>query len=805
MSAGLAVTVGAGGLKPDGTPYPDPQGKRVVLPSDTPPARALHVLLRDAPPGPERWWSPHSFAGDYREGSNWESAAAIVLDVEHMSGRKHAPWSAEAENLALEAIVAGEFPGAIAHLTPRGMRLVFPLSESTRDNTAWKRAVDGAVALTVTSPAAAIKGLDLKIDEVSWDAARCFFTPRAIVKGNPRTAQVFLMRDRAYSLEELAAAAPPESSEPKRAVTVEGVAEIPEGERHNTLLKFAASDRAKGLNAELIFDRLQVVNDASCRPPLPDREVRDIANWSGKQDANEPLGGTPKPMVVGSKRDEAKRAPGTDEPTWEPPAPLSDLGGLPDFPAQLLPPVLSDFSRALSVETQTPPGLVGPIVLAVAGAAVARKVAVRVREGWPEPLVLWMVTALHSGGRKTAVFSRATLPLELREKELAAGVGARIAAAENEVAILKKVVEAKRAEAAKAETPDRKPLEDEAKRLSEELAAKSVPNAPRLVVSDVTAEQLGVLLAENGRRIACVSDEGATVLKVAGGLYSDKGIANLDVFLKAHAGTTIRVDRRNREPVFVPLPALTLGLFLQPKVLEGLGGNEQLRAEGFLARCTFSLPETTVGRRDPNAPTMPAEVGIRYNETILALLRMPDGEDDEHESAPHVLAVGEGALEILLGFMARLEPQRGPDGDLAAIHDWACKAEGLAVRLAGVTHLAERATDPTPWTTPIGTDTMHRAVSLVESYFLPHAVAAFGLISIDPNVDLARKALRWLRKRGLRSFKKATLHQHLRRAVKKPTDWDEPLVLLARTGWIRPAGAGAYDVNPALFAEGARI
>src|SRR6185369_5360417 len=81
---------------------------------------------------------------------------------------------------------------------------------------------------------------------------------------------------------------------------------------------------------------------------------------------------------------EARRTRGGEEPVelWSDPLPFTDLAGLPDFPVKHLPSWLGNFVLALSVETQTPLGLCGPMCLAVVAAAVHRKVAVHVRPGW---------------------------------------------------------------------------------------------------------------------------------------------------------------------------------------------------------------------------------------------------------------------------------------------------------------------------------------------------------------------------------------------------------------------------------------
>ena len=68
---------------------------------------------------------------------------------------------------------------------------------------------------------------------------------------------------------------------------------------------------------------------------------------------------------------------------------------------------------------------------------------------------------------------------------------------------------------------------------------------PRLLASgDVTPEKLVGLLAEQGGRIALMSPEGEAFGLMAG-LYGNA--PNFEVFLKAHSGDTIRVDRVGRQ------------------------------------------------------------------------------------------------------------------------------------------------------------------------------------------------------------------------------------------------------------------
>lgn len=75
------------------------------------------------------------------------------------------------------------------------------------------------------------------------------------------------------------------------------------------------------------------------------------------------------------------------------------------------------------------------------------------------------------------------------------------------------------------------------------------------------------------------------------------GAANLEVFLKGHAGDLLRVDRKGRPAEHVEHPALTLGLAVQPDVLRDIARMPGFRGRGLLARILYALPTSTVGRR----------------------------------------------------------------------------------------------------------------------------------------------------------------------------------------------------------------
>jgi uncharacterized protein DUF3987 len=66
------------------------------------------------------------------------------------------------------------------------------------------------------------------------------------------------------------------------------------------------------------------------------------------------------------------------------------------------------------------------------------------------------------------------------------------------------------------------------------------------------------MMADNSERMAIINDE-AGIFATSAGRYN-QGVANLDLPLRAHSGSPVRVDRGSRPPVLMQRPALTMAL-----------------------------------------------------------------------------------------------------------------------------------------------------------------------------------------------------------------------------------------------------
>jgi hypothetical protein len=208
------------------------------------------------------------------------------------------------------------------------------------------------------------------------------------------------------------------------------------------------------------------------------------------------------------------------------------------------------------------------LVLAVCATAVAKRVKVKLGGNWVEPLNLFVVVVLPPGARKSAVLERVKEPLERFEHDEAARLGPEHREAKVNFEVTQARLEKLKTAAVKAKTAeDRAVAIAEATSVANDLAEMKVIEIPRLLTDDCTQERLASLMCAHDGRIAQLSPEGG-VFEMMAGRYSTSGSTNFDIYLKGHAGDTIRVDRINRAAEFIEQPALTLGLAIQPETLK---------------------------------------------------------------------------------------------------------------------------------------------------------------------------------------------------------------------------------------------
>lgn len=496
----------------------------------------------------------------------------------------------------------------------------------------------------------------------------------------------------------------------------------------------------------------------------------------------------------------------------------------PPFPVAVLPRWLREFVVGVAGALQVPSDLPALLALSVVAVAVARKAAVRVWDGWVEPLNIYTVTVLPPGEGKSPAFAEAVRPLEAWE----AMENERLRPVVEEALTRRGILEARAKHAkelaAKAGPLDRAAREEEAHAAARALSACIVPTLPRLIAEDVTPEKLASLLHEQHGRMAVLSDEGG-IFELMAGRYSANGAPNLEVFLKGHPGMPLRVDRATRPSDFVQRPALTMALTVQPDVLNRLRGIPELRGRGLLGRFFYALPASRLGQRDVYAPPLSQTVRDQYAARISGLLDLPPARDaaewpaptstDDVQPEPTLLKLSPPALEQFQAFRASVEAALKPSGTLRPIADWASKLSGGVARLAGLLHMADLVDDDAEAVVEIVKvvdrslipgPTTERAIALGR-YLTDHALVAFRAMGQDPAFAGAQRVLAWLRERRPKLISRRELHRVLAGTFPRVADLLPALDLLVEYGYLRAhevqkpgrRPSTGFLVNPRLY------
>ncbi len=304
---------------------------------------------------------------------------------------------------------------------------------------------------------------------------------------------------------------------------------------------------------------------------------------------------------------------------------------------------------------------------------------------------------------------------------------------------------------------------------------------------------MGMILAEQGGRIASMSPEG-NVFDLMAGQYSKSSIVQFDVYLKGHSGDDLITDRVGRKSVRVERPALTCAYAMQPEVIKGLAANPAFRGRGLLARFLYSFPQSWIGRREIAPKPVSEATRDAYQRAVRAMADI-DGE--------FILHLAADASAKLKGWEAEIETMLGDGGQMENLRNWGAKLAGATLRLAAVLHCLEHGT-----TGRIDERTISAAIEIAR-YLIPHADAVLNLMQAKDGSadDDARYVLRWIERYGRRDFTKSEAQHHGKRRFPKAGDIYPALAELTRRGFIRlrPAevtGAGrppspTYEVNPA--------
>lgn len=415
---------------------------------------------------------------------------------------------------------------------------------------------------------------------------------------------------------------------------------------------------------------------------------------------------------------DAKNAINANNVGW-PLKPLcQDSKELLPFPLKSLPSAIRDYVIGVAEYTQTHPDTAAMVALGVLAICVQGQYVIEGKPGYTEPLNLYITVFARPGERKSSV-------MQLMLKD---------------------------------------------------IYRFCIDKDVRLIADDCTPEALAQLMAQNDGTMALVSAEGGMVEQM-GGRYSG-GQPNIDVYLKAHCGDPLYVDRVGRKPDVIANPTLTIIMASQPDVLNKIMANDTFSGRGLLARFLFAQPPSRVGNRVYDAPKIDSHADEKYRSLITSLLNRRElGQRS-------VLRLSKEAVALLTNHFSEHESYLAGDGQV--IVEWAAKYIGAVLRISGLLHLA----DGKDHETLVSDETLAAAIR-IGHYLLCQAEYAFDAIGGSPVVAQAHNIVAKIRRHNFYRGKRHELYALCRsRQFASAKDMQPALELLEEHGYIRKEETG---------------
>ncbi len=472
---------------------------------------------------------------------------------------------------------------------------------------------------------------------------------------------------------------------------------------------------------------------------------------------------------------------------------------LPEFPISTLPEQLRLFAVEVAKSLQVTVDLPAMLTLATLSLAAGGKFEVIGKPDWIETVNLYIVILMPSATRKSPVFSLFVEPVKQYEKELYDLFKPEIEKSRSDFNILQ--AKQKKLEKAAAEG---KSNQEELDEVLQKIAQFEHINEPTLVVSDATVEAVGKLLAQNNGRLGILSPEGG-VFAIFAGRYSDDKPVN-DIFLCGHAGDPVKVVRVGREPNHIPKPSLTMGLCIQPTILDHLGHKRLLRESGLLGRFLYSLPEVELGTGTFDTPAISKSAKENYHRLICYLLGLPVSEN------PVRIKLSNSAVDVFRDFYKEIEKRLAESGDLYSIPSWGGKLRGAVLRIAGLLQLAKAAQlRSIPESPDIEKNTIESAIE-IGRYLVPHAKRAFRQLEMDAGMKIARKIIIWMKRHNQSLFTQRELFEGIKglSEVNTVNDLQPGIEILKKHGYLREKAQEKnkpgrpslrFEVNPLFFSD----
>ena len=367
------------------------------------------------------------------------------------------------------------------------------------------------------------------------------------------------------------------------------------------------------------------------------------------------------------------------------------------FPVEVFPLAVQQIITATNENLNFPIDFIGASMLYAVSVAVGNTHRVEVKRGWLESSVLYLAIVARAGTNKSHPLSFALQPIVEQDKKTY------------------RQYEQQRQEYEKAVTLSKKEREQQA------IDEPVKPVWQKFLLSDFTPEALAEVHKFNKRGIGVYVDELAGWFKNFN--RYNKG-SEMEFWLSAWSGKPINIDRKTGEPVFIPLPFISVAGTIQNGILNELA-KESRTQNGFIDRILFVIPDNIQKPYWSETELSPVIIE-NWQGIISSLLSLSITNDDTLNPSPEILKFTPEAKRILFEWQKGNTDQSN-DAKNEAVSGIYSKLEMYAVRLALILEMMRFACNESD-KQAVSVEAINGALKLVE-YFKKSAIKVHSIIS----------------------------------------------------------------------------
>lgn len=373
------------------------------------------------------------------------------------------------------------------------------------------------------------------------------------------------------------------------------------------------------------------------------------------------------------------------------------------FPVEVFPLPVQQVITATNENLNFPIDFIGASLLYAVSVAVGNTHSVEVKKGFQQSAVLYLAIVGRAGTTKSHPLSFALQPIVEQDKRTYRQYEQQRQEYEKKVSLSKK--------------------EREQQLIEEPIK----PVWQKFLLSDFTPEALAEVHKFNKRGIGVYVDELAGWFKNFN--RYNKG-SEMEFWLSQWSGKPINIDRKTGEPVFIPLPFISVAGTIQKGILNELA-KESRTQNGFIDRILFVIPDN-IKKECWSETDLPLVVSENWESIISNLLSLSITNDDTLNPSPEVLRFTPEAKKVLFEWQ-KVNTDQCNEAENEAVSGIFSKMDMYVLRLALILEMMRFACNESN-KQAVSIEAVQGAVKLVE-YFKSSAVKVNSILSNASPLD----------------------------------------------------------------------